>query len=61
MNRLALGIALISRLNQELLQEKQAQREAHTNAIPAGWENRVELRRSAFQKPRRGFQSSPRP
>lgn len=48
MNRLALDIALIGQPDEELLQEERAQREAQTNAIPAGSGNRVELRRSAF-------------
>jgi hypothetical protein len=59
MNRLALGIALISRLNQEPPHEERALRETQTHSIPAGSKNRWELRRSAFPRPRRGFKSSP--
>jgi hypothetical protein len=59
MNRLALGIALISRLNQEPMQEERALRETQTQNIPAGSKNRWELRRCAFPRPRRVFKSGP--
>ena len=61
MKRLALGIALISRLNQEPPHEEQALREMHTHSIPAGSKNRWELRRSAFPRPKQGFKSNPLP
>ena len=59
MNRLALGIALISRLNQETPHEERVLRETQTHSIPAGSNNRWELRRSAFPRPRQGFKRSP--
>jgi hypothetical protein len=61
MNRLALDIVLIGGLNQELLQDELALREAQTHAIGAESEKRWELRRRCFPKPRRGFQMSPLP
>jgi hypothetical protein len=61
MNRLALDTALIGRLHQEPPQQEPALGEAQTHTIPAGSENRWELRRSVFPKLRRGFQSSSSP
>ena len=61
MNRLALDTVLIGGINWELLQEVQALREAPMHAISAESENRWELRRRCFPKPRRGFQRSPSP
>ena len=61
MNRLALDTVLIGGINRELLQKVQALREAPMHAISAESENRWELRRRCFPKPRRGFQMSPSP
>ena len=61
MNRLAVDLAPIGRLDEEPLRGERRPRVAPTHAIPAGPENRWELRRSAFPKPRRVFQGSPSP
>jgi hypothetical protein len=61
MNRPALDVAPIGRLDEEPLQEERALREAQTHAITAGSRYRWELRRIVLPVPRRGFQSSPSP
>jgi hypothetical protein len=61
MNRQALDVAVIGRLDEEALREERAPREAQTHARAVAPNYWWELTRRVYPIPRRGFQGSPSP